>query len=64
MFQFLKKVEEENIPAWLYRSEPDTEKLNELPENERFKGEESAKQVYDRLAGTGLIGVERKLFFN
>ena len=49
---FLKKVEEENIPAWLYRSEPDTEKLNELPENERFKGEESAKQVYDRLAGT------------
>ena len=49
---FLKKVEEENVPAWLYRSEPDTEKLNELPENERFKGEESAKQVYDRLAGT------------
>ena len=49
---FLKKVEEENVPAWLYRSEPDTEKLNDLPENERFKGEESAKQVYDRLAGT------------
>ena len=49
---FLKKVEEEDVPAWLYRSEPDTEKLNDLPENERFKGEESAKQVYDRLAGT------------
>lgn len=49
---FLKKVEEENVPAWLYRSEPDTEKLNDLPENDRFKGEESAKQVYDRLAGT------------
>ena len=49
---FLKKVEEENVPEWLYRSEPDTKKLNELPENERFKGEESAKQVYDRLAGT------------
>ena len=49
---FLKKVEEENVPAWLYRSEPDTEKLYDLPENERFKGEESAKQVYDRLAGT------------
>ena len=49
---FVKKVKEENIPAWLYRSEPDIKKLNELPENERFKGEESAKQVFDRLAGT------------
>src|SRR6056300_681730 len=49
---FVKKVKEEHIPAWLYRSEPDIKKLNQLPENERFKGEESAKQVFDRLAGT------------
>src|SRR6056300_1782837 len=49
---FVKKVKEENIPAWLYRSEPDIKKLNQLPKNERFKGEESAKQVFDRLAGT------------
>src|SRR5210317_2060881 len=49
---FVKKIEEDNIPSWLYRSEPDQEKLSGLPEEKRFKGEESAKQVFDRLAGT------------
>ena len=49
---FVKKIKEDNIPSWLYRSEPDQEKLSELPEDKRFKGEESAKQVFDRLAGT------------
>ncbi len=47
----LKKVEEETIPSWLWRSVPDTEALAALPENERFIGELSAKQVFDRLAG-------------
>jgi ribonucleoside-diphosphate reductase alpha chain len=49
---YVKKVEENDIPSWLWRSEPDIDKLNDLPESERFKGEESAKQVFDRLAGT------------
>jgi len=49
---FVKKIKEDNIPSWLYRSEPDQEKLSGLPEEKRFKGEESAKQVFDRLAGT------------
>ena len=47
----LKKVEEETVPSWLWRSVPDTDALNTLPENERFIGELSAKQVFDRLAG-------------
>jgi ribonucleoside-diphosphate reductase alpha chain len=34
----LKKVEEETVPSWLWRSVPDTEALNLLPENERFVG--------------------------
>ena len=47
----LKKVEEESVPSWLWRSVPDTEALAALPENERFVSELSAKQVFDRLAG-------------
>ncbi len=47
----LKKVEEETVPSWLWRSVPDTEALSLLPENERFVSELSSKQVFDRLAG-------------
>ncbi|MFH0302787.1 vitamin B12-dependent ribonucleotide reductase [Bradyrhizobium sp. 31Argb] len=47
----LKKVEEETVPSWLWRSVPDTEALALLPESERYVGETSAKQVFDRLAG-------------
>jgi ribonucleoside-diphosphate reductase alpha chain len=47
----LKKVEEETVPSWLWRSVPDTEALAILPESERYISELSAKQVFDRLAG-------------
>jgi ribonucleoside-diphosphate reductase alpha chain len=48
----LKKVEEETVPSWLWRSVADEAALKELPEKERFIGEQSSKQVFDRLAGT------------
>jgi ribonucleoside-diphosphate reductase alpha chain len=48
----LKKVEEESVPSWLWRSVADEAALKELPEKERFIGEVSCKQVFDRLAGT------------
>jgi ribonucleoside-diphosphate reductase alpha chain len=48
----LKKVEEETIPSWLWRSVADEAALKELPEKERLTGEHSSKQVFDRLAGT------------
>ena len=48
----LKKVEEETVPSWLWRSVPDTEALATLPESERYVSELSSKQVFDRLAGT------------
>ena len=48
----LKRVEETSIPSWLWRSEPDTTALATLPEDRRYSGETSAKQVFDRLAGT------------
>src|SRR5476651_2216115 len=47
----LKKVEEETVPSWLWRSVPDTEALASLPESERYVSELSSKQVFDRLAG-------------
>jgi ribonucleoside-diphosphate reductase alpha chain len=48
----LKKVEEESVPSWLWRSTADEAALAELPEAERIIGEVSCKQVFDRLAGT------------
>src|SRR5262249_23833677 len=48
----LKKVEEETVPSWLWRSAPDEAALKELPEKERAIGEQTAQQVFDRLAGT------------
>jgi len=47
----LMKVEEEDVPSWLWRSVPNEEALAALPEEERFSGEISAKQVFNRLAG-------------
>ncbi|MEL6335516.1 MAG: adenosylcobalamin-dependent ribonucleoside-diphosphate reductase, partial [Pseudomonadota bacterium] len=47
----LKKVREKGVPQFLWRSVPDEEALAALPEDERFVGESSAKQVFDRLAG-------------
>ncbi len=48
----IRKVEEETVPSWLWRGMPDEKALAELPEHERFTGEASCKQVFDRLAGT------------
>src|SRR5437667_1041814 len=48
----LRKVEENAVPSWLWRSTADEEALRELPEKERSIGEHSAKQVFERLAGT------------
>jgi ribonucleoside-diphosphate reductase alpha chain len=48
----LKKVEEETVPSWLWRSVADETALADLPEKERVIGEVSCKQVFDRLAGT------------
>jgi len=48
----LLKVEEEGVPAFLWRSIADEDALLALPEKERMGGETSSKQVFDRLAGT------------
>ena len=48
----LKRVEEEDVPSWLWRSAPDDKALKALPDAERTASESSAKQVFDRMAGT------------
>ena len=47
----LKKVEEPSVPSFLWRSVPDEAALEALPKAERYVGETSARQVFDRLAG-------------
>jgi ribonucleoside-diphosphate reductase alpha chain len=48
----LKKVEENSVPSFLWRSVADEEALAELPEDERYGPETDSRQVFDRLAGT------------
>jgi ribonucleoside-diphosphate reductase alpha chain len=47
----LKRVEEESVPSFLWRSIPDAEATAELPKDQRAGSETSARQVFDRLAG-------------
>jgi ribonucleoside-diphosphate reductase alpha chain len=46
-----KRVEENAVPSWLWRSVPDHTALEALPEAERFGSETDARQVFDRMAG-------------
>ncbi|WAJ31218.1 vitamin B12-dependent ribonucleotide reductase [Antarcticirhabdus aurantiaca] len=48
----LKKVEENDVPSFLWRSVADEEALAALPEDERTGSEMDARQVFSRLAGT------------
>ena len=49
----LKRVEENDVPSFLWRHVPDEAALAQLPEGEkRSTGEVSAKEVFHRLAGT------------
>ena len=48
----LKRVEENSIPSWLWRSVADEAALEGIPEKQRVVGEMSSKQVFNRLAGT------------
>ncbi|MEM9206717.1 MAG: vitamin B12-dependent ribonucleotide reductase [Pseudomonadota bacterium] len=48
----LKRVEENTVPSWLWRSQADTHALKSLPQDEQYGSEVDARQVFDRLAGT------------
>ncbi len=48
----LKKIEENDVPSFLWRSVADEAELAKLPEAERYGSETDARQVFDRLSGT------------
>src|SRR6516164_5893251 len=48
----LMAVDEEDVPSWLWRHTADSAALAALPEAARYGGETSARQVFDRMAGT------------
>ncbi len=48
----LMPVVEADVPDWLWRRTADEQALQALPAKERHGSEKSAKQVFDRLAGT------------
>src|SRR6218665_4019822 len=50
--KILKKVEENDVPSFLWRSVADEKAMKDLPEGERYGSETDARQVFDRLAGT------------
>ncbi len=60
----LKRVEENTVPAFLWRSVPDETALALLPEAERYGSETSAKQVFDRMAGTWTYWAWKGKFFD
>ncbi|MGG6893671.1 vitamin B12-dependent ribonucleotide reductase [Rhizobium sp. BR 315] len=48
----LKKVEENDVPSFLWRSVPDDAAMKNLPKDQQTGSETDARQVFDRLAGT------------
>ncbi|MDE2383256.1 MAG: vitamin B12-dependent ribonucleotide reductase [Alphaproteobacteria bacterium] len=60
----LKRVEEESVPSWLWRSVPDEDAMKDLTAKERVTGERSAKEVFNRLAGTWTYWGWKGKYFN
>src|SRR3990167_1847645 len=49
--KLLKRIREKGVPSWLQSSRADVEKLELLPEKERYSSEVDSRQVFHRLAG-------------
>ncbi|MDP9111490.1 MAG: hypothetical protein M3M96_07660, partial [Candidatus Eremiobacteraeota bacterium] len=47
----LKRVAEDSVPEWLWRSVPDDEALAKLPREEQFGAERDSREVFNRMAG-------------
>jgi ribonucleoside-diphosphate reductase alpha chain len=60
----LKKVEENDVPSFLWRSVADEAALAQLPEGQRYGSEMSSTQVFDRLAGTWTYWGWKGKYFN
>ena len=59
----LKRVEENSVPSWLWRSVPDVDALSELDEDARFGSEMDARQrLRPSRRHLDLLGLEGRLF--
>ena len=47
----LRRVAEEGVPEWLWRSEPDAVELAKLSPEQRSTGEQDSRHLFNRLAG-------------
>ena len=47
----LRPKQEKNVPSWLQRRVPDEAALSHREPHERFRSEEDAREVFDRMAG-------------
>ncbi|TAM58896.1 vitamin B12-dependent ribonucleotide reductase [bacterium] len=62
--QALKRVPEDGVPQWLWRSVSDEEKLAQLPREQHFGAERDARQVFNRLAGTWTYWGSKHAYFD
>ncbi|MDP2355275.1 MAG: vitamin B12-dependent ribonucleotide reductase, partial [Beijerinckiaceae bacterium] len=60
----LKKVEENDVPSFLWRSVADEDALAELPKDQRYGSEMTSTQVFNRLAGTWTYWGWKGKYFN
>ncbi len=60
----LKKVEENDVPSFLWRSVPDEAALALLPKEERYGSERAATDVFHRLAGAWTYWGWKGKYFN
>ena len=47
----LVRIPDNDVPQWLWRSVPDDAALASLPADQRYGGEQSAREVFHRMAG-------------
>jgi len=59
----LRAVPEPGVPQWLWRSEPDEDRLAEVQPGERTRGENDSRQVFHRLAGCWTYWAWRHRYF-
>ena len=59
-----KKINESNVPDWLQAAEVDAEKQDLLPQDARYRGEKSVKDLCHRLAGTWTYWGWKHSYFN
>lgn len=60
----VKKATEKGVPEWLQRTEINSETQNQLPLDQKFRGEKSSKEVFHRLAGTWAYWGYKYNYFN